>query len=272
MIAPMLCHDLSPDDPWLQELLDDDDWIAEQKYDGNRVLVEISEEEGAWWYSRSGRLFDWKRHEGWRSVHLHCEMIAQSMSPGSRLVFDAEALATGQIVVFDLIEANLLVRSEHPLSLRVKMAETVIVSLGEWAIGPRRVTGSAEKRRLLEEAAVVGHEGIVLKYLGSKYVGKRSRHWIKVKITATADLIVAKREPTSCTLMGVKNGKLTEFGRCGVPPKFSDVIDNGTFVEVKYLYVSKHGRLVQPRIIGVRDDKTEPTMHDELRVTSKDRS
>ncbi len=59
-------------------------------------------------------------------------------------------------------------------------------------LAERIVTSNIEDaRRFYEEALGMGHEGIMVKNLGSPYVlGRRGKHWFKVKATETLDLVI----------------------------------------------------------------------------------
>jgi len=253
---------MKPNDPRFLDLLASDRWMAERKYDGERALISVSRDGVVEWRSRSGQQFNWRRHPGWASFHRRaCEM-----RPDRDVVMDCEACADGTVVIFDLPRS--LISGPLPLRERLYALDYVTRQLGATASRrPDRAFTMVEKLRLFDRMVTDGHEGIVLKDLASTYQGGRSKSWIKVKITATADLYVMWLEPTRCKLFGWKDDKLAEFGGCGIPAKLR-IID-GTMVEVEYLYVSDKGRLVQPRIVRVRPDKTIPDDFDGLRTSSK---
>jgi DNA ligase-1 len=53
------------------------------------------------------------------------------------------------------------------------------------------ISNSEEAIRFYEEALEMGHEGVMVKNLGSPYVlGRRGKHWFKVKATETLDLVI----------------------------------------------------------------------------------
>ena len=256
MIEPMLATDLDPSDPMLDGYLRSDRWIAELKYDGQRVLITM-DQFGVHWQARSGLPFDPKKKH--RAVH-DALMTGHGRFPNTNrpITLDGEALADGRVIIFDVASLG-----RAPLEDRLTLSQLFAMQIG--ALPPRRAITTQEKIDLLSEVRDCGYEGIVLKRLDARYSAGRSTSWLKVKITATADLMMVQRDATSCTLMGMKDGHLTEFGRAAIYPNVSDQMVNGLLVEVRYLYVSEAGRLVQPRILNIRTDKSEITNFNELR-------
>ncbi|WP_314646153.1 ATP-dependent DNA ligase [uncultured Microbacterium sp.] len=78
--------------------------------------------------------------------------------------------------------------------LRARLAELERVA-GEWRM-PGVVTADAdEAERLSREALAAGHEGVLVKAIGSPYTaGRRGKSWIKVKPVLTFDLVVLGAE------------------------------------------------------------------------------
>ena len=195
-------------------------------------------------------------------------MAAQASLPArGKIILDGEAMPDGTLVIFDVLVAGNLIHRNSPLSKRIIAADECARVLG--AQSPERATDNSDKVLLLDKVIREGHEGVIFKSLNSAYTNSRSRNWIKVKITATADLQVTAVTPTSCTLLGIRNGRLGELGRAAIVPKMQGAIRPGMLVEVRYLYVSAKGRLVQPRILEIRTDKTDLTDFSELRQSTK---
>ena len=74
---------------------------------------------------------------------------------------------------------------------------------------------------MLEAARANGLEGIVAKARGSKYEGRRSREWIKVKVVTSDDFVIGgfthgERDYFSSLVLGLYDGeKLTHAGQVG---------------------------------------------------------
>ena len=260
MIKPMLATDLAPDDNSVRDLLFSDEWIAERKYDGQRVIVTLNSE-GVHWQGRSGLPFNWQLYHA--KIYETMQRAQSSLPLSDQVILDGEAMSDGSLIIFDCLIAGTLIARNAVLKERIEVANACARILGVEI--PDRARDTSSKVILLDEVIRGGYEGIVLKRLDSPYTNSRSAFWRKVKITATADLIVRNRDDTSCTLMGLDEGKLREFGRAAIYPNVSDQMVNGLLVEVRYLYVSDGGRLVQPRIKSIRTDKSEMTEFTELR-------
>jgi bifunctional non-homologous end joining protein LigD len=140
----------------------------------------------------------------------------------------------------------------------------------------------AKKRKL---------EGLVAKNLESKYVGKRSREWLKVKVNRESEFVIGgytkpsgSRQYLGALLLGVYDGnKFRYAGKVGTgfdtetlrtlseqlkklkqqKSPFADEVreKNATFVrpklvaQIAYTEWTKDGRLRHPAFLGLRDDK-----------------
>ena len=143
---------------------------------------------------------------------------------------------------------------------------------------------------MLEAARANGLEGIVAKARGSKYEGRRSRDWIKVKVTTSDDFVIGgfthgERDYFSSLVLGLYDGeKLTHAGQVGtgfnekslkeIYSKIEPLITKkspftGTVkalrdvtwvrpelvAEIKYLEVTPDGLLRAPVFVALRPDK-----------------
>ncbi len=93
---------------------------------------------------------------------------------------------------FDVLVAGDEQLLDAPLSERRAALERVA---GEWRV-PSIVTEDAEEaQRFLDAAIEAGHEGLMVKAVGSTYqAGRRGKSWIKVKPAKTLDLVVLAAE------------------------------------------------------------------------------
>jgi bifunctional non-homologous end joining protein LigD len=143
---------------------------------------------------------------------------------------------------------------------------------------------------MLEAARANGLEGIVAKARGSKYEGRRSRDWIKVKVVSSDDFVIGgfthgERDYFSSLVLGLYDDqKLTHAGQVGtgfnekslkeiyskIEPLIAkkspftgtvkalrDVtwIEPKLVAEVKYLEFTPDGLLRAPVFLGLRPDK-----------------
>jgi DNA ligase-1 len=93
---------------------------------------------------------------------------------------------------FDVLVAGDEQLLDAPLSERRAALERVA---GEWRV-PSIVTEDAgDAHRFLDAAIEAGHEGLMVKAIGSTYqAGRRGKSWIKVKPAKTLDLVVLAAE------------------------------------------------------------------------------
>ncbi len=148
---------------------------------------------------------------------------------------------------------------------------------------------------MLEAARANGLEGIVAKARGSKYEGRRSRDWVKVKVITSDDFVIGgfthgERDYFSSLVLGLYDGeKLTHAGQVGtgfnektlkeIYAKIEPLITKkspftGTVkalrdvtwvqpelvAEIKYLEMTPDGLLRAPVFVALRPDKDPERM------------
>ena len=93
---------------------------------------------------------------------------------------------------FDVLHVDGRDLIDEPLSVRLAELERVA---GEWRM-PGIVTADPEAaEQLSREALAAGHEGVLVKGIGSTYTaGRRGKAWVKVKPVLTYDLVVLGAE------------------------------------------------------------------------------
>lgn len=278
----------------------DDGWVAEQKFDGTRVMARIG----------SGRI-DFVGVGGihitqsaavqWFS-HLREELsfFHQPDGYGDEWVFDGELLvANGTYVVYDFpLGHRGLMHPGRPFEDRRESLEALMASWPRdlMVLAPQ-ARGVQEKMALLRRVCAAGEEGVVFKRLAAPYEpGVRVTHQLKAKLVRTADCVVLARD------VGGKNAKLGMYepmidctacgGRGhvtgedpGDPEYFTDIpcptclgdgsslrriggcsmigkpdARPGDVVEVQYLYWTGEA-LYQPRMTRIREDKERGDCH-----------
>jgi bifunctional non-homologous end joining protein LigD len=149
---------------------------------------------------------------------------------------------------------------------------------------------SVDGNAMLEAARANGLEGIVAKTRAGKYEGRRSRDWVKIKVTSSADFVIGgfthgDRDYFSSLVLGLYDGgKLTHAGQVGtgfnekslkeIFAKMEPLIAKkspftGTVkalrdvtwiqpelvAEIKFLEVTPDGLLRAPVFLALRSDK-----------------
>jgi len=249
-------------------LVGDDNWIAEQKYDGTRVMVRV-DADGQHLYGWDGRPMRHAAAMQW-APSLLAKFPAASPLP---LQIDGELLiADGRFVAFDILAVPLDGVAVHTLAWDVRRAllESACATLGLEVSAVAYDTAS--KLALIEGARDGGYEGVVLKDRTAACLpGKRPASQRKLKFYREADCIVTARDTDSAcnaSLAVYADGRLVPVGRCsmlGKPP-----VEVGDVVEIKYLYATASLTLYQPTLLRVRDDKTPAECSlDQLAATCK---
>ena len=260
--------------------INDPNVIMEQKMDGTRVLVVITQGKVEFLQS-SGKVL------AHTAATQHLDAVRQSLgklvgwSPGE-LVLDGELLIrTGELYLFDAPYARFggvdVVRPEMPFFARrrvLEMPEVRVNLLADNIKIVRQARTRGEKSRLFNAVLDEGAEGVMAKHADGAYEpGKRVGHSVKIKMVKTADVIV-----TEVNRPDAKHGSFT-FGVVATNEQrehldYSIVIDGlsiknlgkcsaigkpnarvGDVIEVAYLYRDHSGGLVQPRMMQVRPDK-----------------
>lgn len=206
-IAPMLAtsaKDLPPDL---------DSWTAEFKWDGIRCCLAI----------HRGQVRAWSR-AGHDITSRYPELAAIGALPVPSLVLDSEIVAlSGDRPDFGLLQRRMHVTRPGPELLAA--VPVTLIAFDLLQVGRKMLTGNPFRQRRvllgsmgLDTAGVMvsplfggdeapdvlavsterGYEGVMLKRPGSRYLpGRRSRDWVKVKITRTIDVMIGGWLPGS---------------------------------------------------------------------------
>lgn len=236
----------------LQYYVAHQDFVVEQKLDGHRVLLRVTEG-GVFAYNRNGQP---SQHQDLAQAAL------QGVAPrlrGREVILDSELLDK-TFFAFDLPLFEGLIQPGSPHKDR-KEALDHLLSLGVLSNNITSVTTARtaeEKRKLILTCRDQGAEGIVFKDTTKPYVAGRNTNMLKVKFTKDIDAVVTKTQVDGKTnaSLGVYNehDELIEVGKASLIGK--EEIHSGDVVEVRFLYFSSKGRLVQPRIKHKRLDKS----------------
>lgn len=283
-------HEARPQRIWsrsVELMIRSDRWVFEQKMDGTRGLVVVSDanpfspaaKPRVWWPGRGGRgaLAHTAATQHFPAINPVLQRILAT-TPGE-LVFDGEIINNpggphhGEFHVFDCPYMRIggveVIRNEDSWAARHRALEAPDL-LRLVSNTPVKVVRTArtphEKAALLQAVIDEGGEGVMAKNVGGAYrPGERVGldNSAKIKLVKTADVVVLtvnKPDPQhgSCTFGVVAPGQAgatagyRQIGGCsliGKPP-----VSPGDVIEVNYLYWTGSS-LYQPRLVRLRPDK-----------------
>jgi len=210
--------------------LADDCFCAQEKLNGERMLVEKAGQ-SVCAFNRQGS-----------AKALPDTVEAVALTSGADFLLDGEWIA-GEFVAFDVLSINGADVSALPQSAR-------FAALAE--VSPFRLVRQAlaeDKAALMASVRAEKGEGLVFRLRDAAYLDGRTEVGVKFKFWKSASVIVTDLDIAKGTV------GLGGFGRCSFPfagawPKVGDV------VEVRYLLLTKNGKLSQPAFLGVRHDLT----------------
>lgn len=239
-------------------------WIAQFKYDGDRVVVEVADGQI--------RVLNRQGQPKVRNVgqsHLHPFTALHS----GRWVFDGEVVGR-TLVLFDLAAATdgtrTWVHEASGFDRRYAALAAIASALGlplvadaegdiPVVLAPIAATWQA-KEGFLTTAVDEQREGIILRHRAGTYEsGRRSAMLVKHKLIKDADVVVTSLSPVkeSAELAVYdEHGELVRVGSASTIGKGE--IEAGQTWVVTFLYVNDpaHPRLVQPRLVRRRTDKS----------------
>ncbi|MGH2749682.1 MAG: non-homologous end-joining DNA ligase [Actinomycetota bacterium] len=195
-----------------REAFDDDKWLFEPKWDGVRALAVCEHE--TMLVSRSHK----DMTASYPELHkLHEQLVAHdAVVDGEVVAFDrgrpsfeklqsrinlqdaqqierAMKAIPVSYIAFDLLYLDGRSVVGEPLERRRTLLEELVVPSGRIQVS-QAVPG--EGKALSDAARAQNLEGIVAKRLGSPYrVGKRTREWLKIKVTSDADVVIGGWSP-----------------------------------------------------------------------------
>lgn len=239
--------DRSGDPELLERLINDPEWVFQQKMDGTRAMVNL---ETLQFSQRNGNPLKHTAATQWIPEILQ-DLSDMGLSGQANTILDCELLIErGELWVFDLIDPWYLTRE-----LQHRVLEMSRLPSGERVhVVPTSMTPQG-KRELVE--ACRDREGVVAKLRSGAYVpGKRVEHVVKLKNVHRAEVVVMS---TSQSPLSAALGVWTDEGprtvsRASLIGK-DPMITPGDVVEVEYLAWTGVS-LLQPRIVRRRPDKT----------------
>lgn len=243
------CNLLNPvDKDTLETLMEDDQWVMQEKMDGVRLLIQKKDEKFTG-YSRTGREV----------------AVPQNIMEALKLtIINDTFLIDGELVgdvyyAFDLLETSANWRDNHYTSRREQLVSILKYDTRPCVVCLKYYIGEKEKFHEFHSIKERGGEGVVFKKQWGKYtVGRPASggDYLKYKFYKTCSAIVTTiNDKRSVGLSCFESVcKLVSVGNCTIPPNYS-VPEIGSVVEVRYLYarLPSHA-LFQPTYLGVRLD------------------
>ena len=241
------CQLLNPiDEADLADYLDNPLFVAQEKYDGRRLLVRKAD----------GQVSGINR-QGLATGLPATIAEAAGQIPGE-FVIDGEAVGD-TLYAFDLLELDLEDLRGEPYWLRLGTLERLLNTQAEGAMRVVSTTSiPAAKRALLERLRPENREGIVFKNHDAPYTPGRPASGgtqLKFKFHETASCLVAGITDKRSVSLALKDGpRLFPCGNVAIPANHH-IPKPGQVVEVRFLYAMPGSNaLFQPVYLGRRND------------------
>jgi ATP-dependent DNA ligase len=260
-----------------QERFAGPDWLFERKFDGIRLLA----------YKRGGEVTLLSRNR--LPQHLPPLAAAIGRVPADELILDGETSwdGLGTYHVFDILWLN----GRAVTALPIEERRGLLAKLPFTA--PLQRVEALRDDEPWERARREGWEGVIAKRRGSPYEHRRSKHWLKMKVEASQELVVGgftdpqgSRVGLGALLVGYYDGgdfvfagkigtgfdaallrdlrqrfdaierPASPFTRAtGLPRLRAHWVRPEIVVQAAFTEWTVHGKLRHPRLLGVRFDK-----------------
>lgn len=213
-------------------------WAYEFKWDGIRVIAEVTDADGTRLFARSGAevtaaypelsglatglsdaVFDGEVVAALAGGRPSFERLAERMhvrDPRRARALAATAPVT--YFIFDLLRLDHVDLCARPYTARRTLLEQLDLGVGCWHVSPSFDDGPATLAASIEHEL----EGVMAKRRSAAYhPGRRSPDWVKVKHVTSAELVVGGwrpgARPLGALLVGVPrpDGRLVYRGRVG---------------------------------------------------------
>lgn len=241
-------------------LLEDDNYWAQEKYDGERRPI-VKSVSGILGTNKEGI-----------SVNLNKKFEIALSQIRDNFKIDCEDLGD-KLAVFDITELN--GEDVASLSFEQRYAKLTVLFSGvstDALILSRVAKTSAEKQTLLNQLSSRLAEGMVFKQKDAPYTNGKNLNGTqqKFKFYAEASVIVLQKNDKRSVLMGVldANGQTVAVGNVTIPAN-AVIPEAGSVIEVRYLYAYPGGALFLPTYKSPRPDQTQQSCtQDKLKYKS----
>lgn len=234
----------------------DPGWWAEPKYNGDRLTIE---------FTPVGLLAINRKGNQAQCPWFLKDIQWPEMLTGTRL--DGECLPD-KFIVFDILVFKGKNYRTAPYRDRRQLLETIFSRIFLRNIELAKVARTEDQKETLIHYTRESHgEGVVFKDTASLSKPGRSWHWVKYKFYSTCEAVITEvgvtekdgsYHPEAVKLQMLLDGEPIDVGGCKIPSRYQteQQIVAGDVVEVRYLYVSKDRRLVEPVFLRKRTDKS----------------
>ena len=241
-LRPQLLNPITEEEA--EAYVNDDLWCCQEKYDGERMLIQRT----------AIGLFKAANRKG-----LNVPVppgVQDALKPaGKDWVIDGEIVGE-KFYAFDLLETREGILKRLPYSVRFALLEKGFgwIESVNFEVAPT-IFGKSMKKGFIIGLKSANKEGAVFKKLNEPWNEGRPNsggNALKLKFWASCSCVVLSVNTDRRSVMVSLGDK--PMGNVTIPPNFQ-VPSQGQVVEVRYLYVNgKDGSLYQPVYLGVRKD------------------
>ena len=260
---PQLLNDI--DRAAAMALIEDDEWVLQEKMDGKRIAVAIGRSEVRI-SNKSARACSMPT-----PVVTALQSLRSVEYPGPVLYIEADSeLIDGKYYVFDIFSVDGTDLRNETYETRATHYTRLIDrnksvagsnSVYDAIVAVEPFFGTAAKRSAFERIEREKKEGVVFKRRDMVYAPGRPNSngpalKFKFRETSTAICLGDSGEGKRSIMLGMlsEQGLVVSVGKVTVPPN-QPVPQRDDLVEVLYLYKYELGSLFQPVLIGIRDDQ-----------------
>ncbi len=228
----------------VERYINDDRYLAQEKYDGERRPV-----------ARRETVIGSNKNSFQTTLPAAVVDVLSALPQDTEI--DAEQV--GEVLfVFDVMKIAGECQRDVACLERKRKVDVLVNRLGNPAniVSIETAVGTEAKRALYARLRAQRKEGIVFKLVDSSYCEGKTDDQIKIKFIESATLQVASIHPTkrSITVQAFDDmGVAVQLGSVTIPANY-EVPRLGALVEVEYLYCVRS--LVQPVYRGERTDQT----------------
>lgn len=233
------------DEDLLEKLINDDDWVAEPKHDGERRILAV----------QNGVVTGGNRKG--QTVAVSKAIADEAATFDRNVVLDGEQIGD-RYRFFDILSLDGVDQRDKPWYLRDMAMVQANLNRGDTIQLTPTARTTASKRKLVEDERAAGGEGVVFKKRTAPYEpGKPGAEPSQFKfkfwksLSAVVDKVNAKRSVALVLLED--DGNRLSVGNVTIPAN-EQVPGAGDVVEVGYLYAYDGGSLFQPTYRGPRSD------------------
>lgn len=230
------------------KLIENSNFGAQEKHNGKRRVV-IRNGGDVYCFNREGE----KRN-------LPAKLVAAILRLShDQFVLDGELCGTvisPKFYIFDILMLEGTAFAHHPYSFREKTYTREFTNLSPLLIPVVTKWSKKDKLTLVEELYNTQAEGVVFKNKKATYKQGRSEQHFKLKFWKNCDCVVIGPSPDGHDSVEIGVYDRNHLHRVsGVSLIGRTSVKAGDVVEVKYLYATGDRHIVQPVMVGKRDDK-----------------